>query len=48
MTPDMRVRIGSLELANPVGLASGTFGRQSDEPRFSLCGLRQFYCAGTS
>jgi dihydroorotate dehydrogenase (NAD+) catalytic subunit len=24
--PDLRVRIGALELANPVGLASGTFG----------------------
>ena len=30
MTPDMRVRIGSLELANPVGLASGTFGYGSE------------------
>ena len=26
MKPDLRVRIGRLELANPVGLASGTFG----------------------
>jgi dihydroorotate dehydrogenase (NAD+) catalytic subunit len=30
MTPDTRVRIGSLELANPVGLASGTFGYGSE------------------
>ena len=30
MTPDMRVKIGSLELANPVGLASGTFGYGSE------------------
>ena len=30
MTPDLRVRIGSLELANPVGLASGTFGYGSE------------------
>jgi len=26
-TPDLRVAIGSLELANPVGTASGTYGR---------------------
>jgi dihydroorotate dehydrogenase (NAD+) catalytic subunit len=26
LKPDLRVRIGRLELANPVGLASGTFG----------------------
>ena len=30
MIPDMRVKIGSLELANPVGLASGTFGYGSE------------------
>ena len=30
MTIDLRVRIGSLELANPVGLASGTFGYGSE------------------
>jgi dihydroorotate dehydrogenase (NAD+) catalytic subunit len=28
--PDLRVAIGSLELANPVGLASGTFGYGSE------------------
>jgi dihydroorotate dehydrogenase (NAD+) catalytic subunit len=28
--PDLRVRIGRLELANPVGLASGTFGYGSE------------------
>jgi dihydroorotate dehydrogenase (NAD+) catalytic subunit len=30
MKSDLRVRIGSLELANPVGLASGTFGYGSE------------------
>lgn len=30
MKPDLSVRIGSLELANPVGLASGTFGYGSE------------------
>jgi dihydroorotate dehydrogenase (NAD+) catalytic subunit len=30
MKPDLRVRIGGLELANPVGLASGTFGYGSE------------------
>jgi dihydroorotate dehydrogenase (NAD+) catalytic subunit len=28
--PDLRVRIGGLEMANPVGLASGTFGYGSE------------------
>ncbi len=30
MKPDLRVSIGGLELANPVGLASGTFGYGSE------------------
>ena len=30
MRPDLSVRIGSLELANPVGVASGTFGYGSE------------------
>ena len=30
MRPDLRVRIGGLELSNPVGLASGTFGYGSE------------------
>jgi dihydroorotate dehydrogenase (NAD+) catalytic subunit len=30
VSADLRVRIGSLELANPVGLASGTFGYGSE------------------
>jgi len=30
MKSDLRVKIGGLELANPVGLASGTFGYGSE------------------
>jgi len=30
MKPDLQVQIGGLELANPVGLASGTFGYGSE------------------
>ena len=30
MSPDLRVRIGPLELSNPVGVASGTFGYGSE------------------
>jgi dihydroorotate dehydrogenase (NAD+) catalytic subunit len=30
VSADLRVRIGGLELANPVGLASGTFGYGSE------------------
>jgi dihydroorotate dehydrogenase (NAD+) catalytic subunit len=44
MIPDLRVRIGPLEMANPVGLASGTFGYGSEyEELVDVDALGAFY-----
>lgn len=44
MSPDLRVRLGPLELSNPVGVASGTFGYGSEyEELVDLSALGAIY-----